>query len=399
MSMKRLRMTGILLASMLIIVLAVHASVSAAQAKKISVLYNGQAVTFEEAAPVMKDGRTLVPFRKMMETLGFKVKWAKENGAEKAIGTKNGLEIILTINDKTAIVNGRKVALDVPAQVVKGSTMVPLRFVSENSGYDVEVSSKGSDRIIHIHDKGKSAGNGGEGNNPKGNDPKDNGQKDNSSTDGAEPYVLKGVVIDTEGRPIKGATIYADSMLLYNSNEAAVTDAKGRYRIELSKMATTWSASGQATIELNGVSSPIDLTPDNDDPFAGNMGAIRNFTALTKTGTVVFHMADLWDPTDVTLPPPEREDVELTLEPVGQTAGGAGKKIVGHGKVTNNGFGIEGVPIGRYKITARLVPDGKPAQTLLVGLLQQDDFKPALTADFENIVGAYYRLEIELKLP
>ncbi len=67
--------------------------------------------------------------------------------------------------------------------------------------------------------------------------------------------------------------------------------------------------------------------------------------------------------------------------------------------MTNNGFGIEGVPIGRYKITARLVPDGKPAQTLLVGLLQQDDFKPALTADFENIVGAYYRLEIELKLP
>ncbi|MDI4647334.1 stalk domain-containing protein [Cohnella hashimotonis] len=384
MNRNRFRMAGFLLAIVLLFIMAVPASASAAQEKKISVFYNGQAITFEEAAPIMKDGRTLVPFRKLLETLGFKVEWVKEKGGvEKAIGKKNGLEIILPINGKTAVVNGQKVSLDVPAQVVKGSTMVPLRFVSENSGYAVEVANKANEVIIHINDKKKTPGNG----------------TDDGDQTGIEPYVLKGTVVDADGHPIKGAKIYADNMLLYNSNQAGVTDEKGRYRIELSKMATTWSASGETTIELNGVSTPIDLTPDNDDPFAGNLGAIRNFTALTKTGTVVFHMADLWDPADVTLPPPEREDVELTLEPVGQISGGAGKKIVGHGKVTDNGFGIAGVPIGRYKITARLVPNGEPAKSLLVGLLDKNDFQESLVADFENIVGAYYRLEIELKLP
>ena len=381
MNRNRCRMAGILLTMVLLIVLAVPASLSAAQEKKISVFYNDQAMTFKDTAPIIKDGRTLVPFRKFMETLGFQVDWVQENGAQKVIGTKDGLSIILTINDKTAVVNDRKVALDVPAQIVKGSTMVPLRFVSENSGYEVAVSDKSNDMIIRINDKNKPSGNGTE----------DNGQ--------VEPYVLKGTAVDADGRPIKGAKVYADNLLLYNSNQVGVTDEKGRYRIELSKMATTWSASAEATIVLNGVSSPIDLTPDNDDPFAGNIGAIRNFTALTKTGTVVFHMADLWDPSDVTLPPPEREDVELTLEPVGQTSGGAGKKIVGHGKVTDNGFGIQGVPIGRYKITARLVPNGKPEKSLLVGWLDKNDFHESLVADFENIIGAYYRIEIELKLP
>ncbi|MFD2327764.1 stalk domain-containing protein [Cohnella sp. GCM10020058] len=376
-------MTGFLLAIVLLFVMAVPAFASAAQEKKISVFYNGQVITFEEAAPIMKDGRTLVPFRKLLETLGFKVEWVKEKGVDKAIGKKKGLDIVLTINAKTALVNDQKVSLDVPAQVVNGSTMVPLRFVSENSGCEVEVSGKAGDVIIHINDKKKPSGNSAEDSNEKA----------------IEPYVLKGTVVDADGRPIKGAKVYADNLLLYDSNQVGVTDEKGRYRIELSKMAATWSASGEAVIDLNGVSSPIDLTPDNEDPFAGNLGAIRNFTALTKTGTVVFHMADLWDPADVTLPPPEREDVELTLEPVGQISGGAGKKIVEHGKVTDNGFGIAGVPIGRYKITARLVPNGEPAKSLLVGLLDKNDFQESLVADFENIVGAYYRLEIELKLP
>jgi hypothetical protein len=44
------------------------------------------------------------------------------------------VKIKLTIGASDAIVNGSKVKLDVPAQIVKGSTVVPLRFVTESLG-------------------------------------------------------------------------------------------------------------------------------------------------------------------------------------------------------------------------------------------------------------------------
>ncbi|SDC27630.1 Copper amine oxidase N-terminal domain-containing protein [Paenibacillus sp. UNCCL117] len=358
---------------------------ASAAPKEISVYYNGELVTFKEAPPIIRDGRTLVPFRSLLETLGFEVDWESANGESKATGTKEGLVIELTIDNKIALVNGRKVELDVPAQIVDERTMVPLRFVSEESGYAVSYNDSNDKIVIRITDKnGVATGD---------------GTAANDGNDTVEPYILKGVVVDLGGRPVPGATIYADNQLLYNSNEIAVTDANGRYRIELSRMATTWSASGEAAIELNGVSSKVDLTPDNDDPFAGNTGAIRNFVMKTATGSIIFHMADLWNPVDSSLPPPDREDVELTVEPVGESSGGAGKTYVGHGGVTNNGFGIEGVPIGRYKITARLLPKGEPAQKLLVRTLDKGEFAESLVTDFENIIGAYYRIEIELKLP
>jgi hypothetical protein len=50
--------------------------------------------------------------------------------------------IQLTINSKVALVNGKQVTLDVPAQIVKGSTVVPLRFVTEALGCEVGWESK-----------------------------------------------------------------------------------------------------------------------------------------------------------------------------------------------------------------------------------------------------------------
>jgi|GEM_PF-3653075 len=91
----------------------------------IRVYLKGQLLTFEEASPVLKDGSTLVPFRKLFEALCFTVKWQDFGDRQLAIGTKDGLEIELTINSTTAKVNGKEVSLEVPAQIVNGNTMVP----------------------------------------------------------------------------------------------------------------------------------------------------------------------------------------------------------------------------------------------------------------------------------
>lgn len=46
--------------------------------------------------------------------------------------------IVLPLNSRTATVNGRIVTLDAPARLIRGRTMVPLRFLSESLGADVE---------------------------------------------------------------------------------------------------------------------------------------------------------------------------------------------------------------------------------------------------------------------
>ena len=48
------------------------------------------------------------------------------------------MEIKLTINDKTAYVNGKEIALDTPSVIKDGRTLVPVRFISESLGKTVE---------------------------------------------------------------------------------------------------------------------------------------------------------------------------------------------------------------------------------------------------------------------
>ncbi|MDQ0195421.1 copper amine oxidase N-terminal domain-containing protein [Paenibacillus wynnii] len=82
-----------------------------------------------EVAPILTSGSTLVPFRAISEALQAEVVW---NQKERSVTvTRDGVTVKLIIDKKTAYVNGQPVALQVPASIVKGSTVVPVRFVSE----------------------------------------------------------------------------------------------------------------------------------------------------------------------------------------------------------------------------------------------------------------------------
>lgn len=75
------------------------------------------------------NGRTLVPLRAIFEELEAVVAWDGE--LQKVTATKDDIVIELTINDTLAYINGTQNVLDVPATIIDGSTMVPVRFVSE----------------------------------------------------------------------------------------------------------------------------------------------------------------------------------------------------------------------------------------------------------------------------
>jgi len=88
--------------------------------------------------PIQVVNRTMVPMRSIFEALGARVQW--NASTQTVTATRDATDIQLTIGELVAQVNGQAVALDVPAMMYRGSTMVPLRFVSESLGADVRWS-------------------------------------------------------------------------------------------------------------------------------------------------------------------------------------------------------------------------------------------------------------------
>jgi len=96
---------------------------------------DGQLVTLD-TPPIIVSGRTLVPLRPIIEGLGGAITWVPETRSVE-VGF-NGTILLLQIGNRTAVVNGEAVILDVPAAIMNGRTMLPVRFVSEHLGADVE---------------------------------------------------------------------------------------------------------------------------------------------------------------------------------------------------------------------------------------------------------------------
>jgi hypothetical protein len=88
-----------------------------------------------DAAPFIKDGRTLLPIRALIEALGGSVQWnASTRTATVMLGSRT---VALTIGSTTALVNGKLITLDVAPMIVGGRTFLPLRAVAENLGLDL----------------------------------------------------------------------------------------------------------------------------------------------------------------------------------------------------------------------------------------------------------------------
>ncbi|WP_433582776.1 stalk domain-containing protein [Paenibacillus amylolyticus] len=108
-------------------------------AARISIYINDAELSSAQA-PVMKGGRVLVPLRSIFEGLDAKVQYT--NRTKTIVATRDDQEVKLTLGSKTAYINGEAISLDVPANTIKGNTMVPIRFVSEAFGEKVFWNSR-----------------------------------------------------------------------------------------------------------------------------------------------------------------------------------------------------------------------------------------------------------------
>ena len=100
-----------------------------------SVAYVNGEETALDAAPVIRNNRTMLPVRFVAEKLGAFVTW--DEATSTATILTEEVEIKITINKAEAIVNGESVALDSPAFIENNRTYLPVRFVAEKLGATV----------------------------------------------------------------------------------------------------------------------------------------------------------------------------------------------------------------------------------------------------------------------
>lgn len=116
--------------------------------QEIWVTVNGEDCHFATAQPFVSDGYTLTPLRGVFEKIGAKVDY--DDTTQKISAYKDDLEVILKVGSNYAMVNGKQEYVPMAPRIVSGSTVVPLRFLSESLGGTVSWDSKAHTVNIYV---------------------------------------------------------------------------------------------------------------------------------------------------------------------------------------------------------------------------------------------------------
>lgn len=207
----------------------------------------------------------------------------------------------------------------------------------------------------------------------------------NPESNAGQKYV-QGKVTDTKGSPIPGARIIVDNTIYYNSGITGTTDGNGFYKIPVE--IGSWRVYAEIDRTFNGKHfKKLELHPDKDNSFAGAEGATVNFQwklAGEKPAPLVgFYGGTVYLYSDPESGIRDSENIEFTFTPDGNLIdGNPGSIIVRKGgqPLTSTYSQVPDIPIGKYKVTAKHVPTGKP---LKLRKTYPDDYTPVLTVEFE----------------
>ena len=108
-----------------------------------NIVIDGKAKSIDEQGtkPIIRNSRTLVPIRAIVEALGGNIEWSATE--RKVTITLSSTTIELWISKSTAKVNGIDTTIDatnpkVVPEIINSRTMIPLRIVTENLGCTVD---------------------------------------------------------------------------------------------------------------------------------------------------------------------------------------------------------------------------------------------------------------------
>jgi len=89
-----------------------------------------------DVQPQVVNNRLLVPFRAIAESLDAQVQYIPET--RQVDLKKDGKNIVLTLDSNKMLVNGQPVTIDVAPAVIGSRTMVPVRFIAQSLGVQVD---------------------------------------------------------------------------------------------------------------------------------------------------------------------------------------------------------------------------------------------------------------------
>lgn len=128
----------------ILLIAAIFASPAWAQDQGVSILIDGQQVSFlaEDGlgVPFIQSGRTMIPLRKPLESIGASVSYDSIN--QTVLINKDNTEISIVVDGGMFINGSAYRQMDAPAMLKDGRVYVPIRHILEVLGYSVSWDQK-----------------------------------------------------------------------------------------------------------------------------------------------------------------------------------------------------------------------------------------------------------------
>lgn len=145
------RLKSIILAAVLAVSLPIAGysgavQASASQVNPIALFVDDTLLEGLDAPPIIFNDYAFVPARSVFERMGAEVTWIPPT--QEIIVSLESVTVVMQIGSNFAIVSGELVGMTTPPQLINGHTMIPLRFVSQALGF--EVNWDGARREVNV---------------------------------------------------------------------------------------------------------------------------------------------------------------------------------------------------------------------------------------------------------
>ena len=145
------RIVSIILAAILAVSLPVTGyfgavQVNASPVNPIALFIDDTLIEGLDAPPILFNDYAFVPARSVFEIMGAEVTWIPPT--QEIIVSFETVTVAMQIGSNSAMVSGTLVEMTTPPQLINGHTMIPLRFVSQALGF--EVNWDGARREVNV---------------------------------------------------------------------------------------------------------------------------------------------------------------------------------------------------------------------------------------------------------
>ncbi len=118
-------------------------------AKEVKIEIDGKELVPQDMPAVIIDGRTMLPMRLIAQELGCEVVWNAD--AQQVYVVNDAYTVVFGINQKTGYQNGTEFTMDVPPMIINDRTMLPVRALAQ--ALDLNITWDDPNRTVSITSK------------------------------------------------------------------------------------------------------------------------------------------------------------------------------------------------------------------------------------------------------